>query len=233
MPRSVLVLQHVPWEQPAILGDVLTGNSVPWVSRSFLYGPPPPDVSEIYGLAVLGGPMGALDFDKHPGLRAEAALVRSVVDRGIPLLGICLGHQILCAALGATLHPGAADEVGVGTVRIVADDRVLGSAGDTTPVLHWHHDVVDAPDGATVLASTDQTPNQAMRLGDVTFSTQFHVEVDRPMLDRWLAVDEMADDLAAESRSSIAAEFDASAGPMGRVAHHAFTEFSDAVLLRN
>ncbi len=72
MPRSVLILQHVPWERPAILGDVLTAQKVPWLSRSFLYGEPPQGLSELSGLAILGGPMGALDFDKHPGLRAEA-----------------------------------------------------------------------------------------------------------------------------------------------------------------
>ena len=233
MPRSVLILQHVPWERPAILGNVLTSNGVPWVSRSFLYGPQPSDLSEISGLAVLGGPMGALDFEKYPGLRAEADLVRSVVDRGIPLLGICLGHQILSTALGSKLYSGTAHEVGVGTVDVVADDRVVGSAGDTAPVLHWHYDVVDAPDGATVLASTDQTPNQAMRLGDVTFSTQFHVEVDRHMLDRWLAVDEMSDELDPATRLTIQADFDSSATRMRELANRAFTEFADAVLFRD
>ena len=233
MPRSVLILQHVPWERPAILGDILTGQGVPWSARSFLYGPPPGTAADISGLAVLGGPMGALDFDRYPGLRAEADLVRTVVDRGIPLVGICLGHQILATALGATLHPGAADEVGMGIVDVSVDDRVFGPAGTSQPVLHWHYDVAEAPDGATVLASTDQTPNQAMRLGDVAFSTQFHVEVDRHMLDLWLAVDEMADELDPSTRLTIQADFDTAAVRMRELANRAFTEFADAVLFRD
>ncbi|HEX4401432.1 MAG TPA: type 1 glutamine amidotransferase [Galbitalea sp.] len=233
MSRSVLVLQHVPWERPAILGDVLTEHSLTWVSRSFIYGPPPLELSEISGLAVLGGPMNALDTATHPGLAAEAELIRSVVDAGIPLLAVCLGHQILSTALGAKLHIGAANEVGVGTVDVVSDDRVLGSAGTTVPVLHWHNDVVEAPDGAKVLASTAETPNQAFRLGEVIFSMQFHVEVDRHMLDRWLAVDEMADELPAETRLTLASDFDAVAPRMRGLANRAFGEFAEAVLDRD
>jgi GMP synthase (glutamine-hydrolysing) len=233
MPRSVLVLQHVPWERPAILGDVLTEHSLNWVSRSFIYGPPPLKLSEISGLAVLGGPMNALDTATHPGLQAEAKLIRSVVDAGIPLLAVCLGHQILSTSLGATLHIGAANEVGIGAVDVIADDRVLGSAGASTPVLHWHHDVVEAPDGATILASTDETPNQAFRLGDAIFSMQFHVEVDRHMLDRWLAVDEMADELPPESRLTLASDFDTVAPRMRGLANRAFGDFAAAVLDRD
>jgi GMP synthase (glutamine-hydrolysing) len=233
MPRSVLILQHVPWERPAILAELLTAQNVPWISRSFLYGPPPEELSQLAGLAILGGPMGALDFDRHPGLRAEADLVRAVVDKGIPLLGICLGHQIISTALGAKLHSRAANEVGIGAVDVVANDHVFGAVGNTTPVLHWHYDVVEPPTGATVLASTDQTPNQAMRLGDLVFSTQFHVEVDRHMLDRWLAVDEMADELAPAVRLTIQADFDAAAPRMREVATRAFTDFADAILFRD
>jgi GMP synthase (glutamine-hydrolysing) len=233
MPRSVLVLQHVPWERPAILGDVLTDHSLAWESRSFLYGPPPLDLSQISGLAVLGGPMNAQDTVARPGLAAEANLVRAAVKAGIPLLAICLGHQILSSALGAKLHIGAANEVGIGTVDVVVDDPVLGSAGTTAPVLHWHHDVVEAPDGATILASTDQTPNQAFRLGDAIFSMQFHVEVDRHMLDRWLTVDEMADDLSPATRLTLGDDFDRSATRMRSIATRAFSEFADAVLLRD
>lgn len=233
MPRSVLVLQHVPWERPAILGDVLTEHSLTWFSRSFIYGPPPLELSEISGLAVLGGPMNALDTATHPGLAAEARLIRAAVDAGIPLLAVCLGHQLLSTALGAKLHIGAANEVGVGTVDVISDDRVLGAAGTAAPVLHWHYDVVEPPDGATVLASTSETPNQAFRLGDAIFSMQFHIEVDRHMLDRWLAVDEMADELPPESRLTIASDFDAVAPRMRGLANRAFGEFAETVLNRD
>jgi GMP synthase (glutamine-hydrolysing) len=233
MPRSVLVLQHVPWERPAILGEVLTGHSLTWVSRSFIYGPPPLELSEISGLAILGGPMNALDTATHPRLQAESKLVRAAVEAGIPLLAVCLGHQILSTALGAKLHVGAANEVGIGTVDVVSDDSVLGSAGTTAPVLHWHHDVVELPDGATVLASTDETPNQAFRLGDSIFSMQFHVEVDRHMLDRWLGVDEMADDLSPETRLTLGDDFDAAAPRMRGLATRAFGEFAESVLVRD
>jgi GMP synthase (glutamine-hydrolysing) len=229
MPRSVLVLQHVPWERPGILGDVLTDHSLTWVSRSFLYGPAPLELSGIAGLAILGGPMNAQD----PALGVEVELVRAAVDADIPMLAICLGHQILSSALGAKLHLGAANEVGLGTVEVVRDDRVLGSAGSTPPVLHWHHDVVEAPDGATILASTPETPNQAFRLGDAIYSTQFHVEVDRHMLDRWLTVDEMADELAPETRLTLQADFDASAARMRGIATRGFSEFAEAVLERD
>jgi GMP synthase (glutamine-hydrolysing) len=222
-----------PWERPAILSEVLASHGLPVTTRSYLYGPDPLPLAEISGLAILGGPMGALDFGKHPRLRDEANLVRAVVDAGIPLLGICLGHQIIAAALGAALHTGAADEVGVGTVDVVADDPVFGAAGSVSPVFHWHHDVVELPSGATLLASTEQTPNQAFRLGDAVFSTQFHVEIDRHMLDRWLAVDQMADELSPEVRATIRADFDAAAPRMRATADRAFDEFADAILHRD
>lgn len=233
MPRSVLILQHVPWERPAILGDVLAEHSLPWIARSFVYGPPPLDLSEISGLAVLGGPMNALDAATHPGLNAEADLIRTAVDAGIPLLAVCLGHQILSTALGAKLHIGATNQVGIGTVDVVREDRVLGAAGTKATVLHWHHDVVEAPDGATILASTEETPNQAFRLGDAIYSTQFHVEADRQMLDQWLTVDEMADELAPETRLTLQADFDAAAPRMHSLATRAFAEFANGVLFRD
>ena len=233
MARSVLILQHVPWERPAILAEVLASHRLPVTTRSFLYGPDPIPISELSGLAILGGPMNALDFDKHPRLLAEAELVRAVVDAGIPLFGICLGHQIIATALGAQLHVGGASEVGVGTVDIVADDPVFGASGSTSPVLHWHHDTVDVPDGATVLASTHETPNQAFRLGHSVFATQFHVEVDKHMLERWLAVDQMADELTPELRATIQADFAAAAPRMRETADRAFDEFAEAILFRD
>jgi GMP synthase (glutamine-hydrolysing) len=230
MARPVLILQHVPWEKPAILGNVLTDNGIDWRLESLLFGRAElPELDQLGGVVLLGGPMGALDFDTQPGLGIEADLTRAAVAVGIPLLGVCLGHQIIATALGAKLHPAAASEVGIGSVTVTTDDAVFGAAGRTRSVLHWHHDVVDAPDGAAILASTDQTPNQAFRLGASVFATQFHVEVDRPMLQRWLAVAEMAEDLDPATRTTIEADFDAASAEMGELADRAFTEFAAAV----
>ncbi|GAB2459042.1 GMP synthase (glutamine-hydrolyzing) [Conyzicola lurida] len=235
MTRKLLILQHVPWERPALLGDILTAHGVEWeldnvvtaTSREAL-----PRLDELSGVVILGGPMGALDAGAHPGLGLEADLVREAFDGGVPLLGICLGHQIVATALGAALHSGAADEVGMGEVTVAADDAAFGRAGTSQPVLHWHHDVVEAPDGATVVASTAQTPNQAFRIGDAVFATQFHPEIDARMLGEWLAVPEMAEDLSADVARTVAADFAAAEARMRPLADAAFGAFAGAARSR-
>jgi GMP synthase (glutamine-hydrolysing) len=233
--RYTLILQHVPWERPALLGDVLSSFGVSWrldnvvdqTDRDVL-----PRLDELSGIAVLGGPMGALDVDAHPGLGLEADLVRDAFAAGVPLLGICLGHQIIATALGAPLHRGVADEVGMGEVDVVANDYVFGQAGGTQPVLHWHHDVVEAPSGATVLASTEQTPNQAFRIGEAVFSTQFHPEIDATMLAAWIAEPGMAIDLTADQRHDLLGDFLGDEPRMRPLADAAFGAFARANLDR-
>jgi GMP synthase (glutamine-hydrolysing) len=233
MTRPVLILQHVAWERPAILGEILTAHDVSWTTQSILFGSAKkPALDDFSGIVILGGEMGALDFDRWPGLRLEAELVREAVSGGVPLVGICLGHQIVATALGGQLHSGAASEIGMGTVTIEVDDPVFGQSGTKKSVLHWHHDVAEAPDGAVVIASTDQTPNQAFRLGETVFCTQFHVEVDRRMLDRWLAVDQMVDGLDSNARAKIASDFDSAAPSMRKLSDLAFDGFAEAALAR-
>jgi GMP synthase (glutamine-hydrolysing) len=235
MTRYTLVLQHVPFERPAILGDILTEHDLTWrpdnvvaaTERAAL-----PRLDELSGIAILGGPMGALDSGEHPGLGLEADLVREAVAAGVPLLGICLGHQIVATALGAALHAGAANEVGLGSVDVVVDDAVFGARGTESTVLHWHHDVVEAPDGATILASTGQTPNQAFRIGETVFATQFHAEVDGAMLAQWLAEPAMAGDLDAAALASLPVEFGAAEARMRPLADAAFGAFARANLER-
>ncbi|QCB93790.1 type 1 glutamine amidotransferase [Cellulomonas shaoxiangyii] len=196
-PRRVLVLTHAPHEGPGLIGRALGG--VPYSVRTVLDRPEPqlPAVSELAGLVVMGGPMDADDTAGHPGLAAERALLRAAVDADVPVLGVCLGAQLLALALGAALHRRTAREVGFGPVEVLADDPVLGALGavGTAPtVLHWHSDEVDLPAGATLLASSAVTRVQAFRAGSAV-GLQFHPELDAAMLDLWLATPDMVGDL--------------------------------------
>ena len=196
-PRPVLVLTHAPHEGPGLVGRVLAGT--PYTVRTVLAQPEPrlPAVQDLAGLVVMGGAMDADDDAGHPGLAAERALLRDAVDADVPVLGICLGAQLLALALGARLHLRTAREVGFAPVEVVADDPVVGAlapAGGTATVLHWHSDEVDLPEGATLLASSAATRVQAFRAGSAV-GLQFHPELDASMLDLWLATPDMTGDL--------------------------------------
>ncbi|HEY0119746.1 MAG TPA: type 1 glutamine amidotransferase [Cellulomonas sp.] len=193
----VLVLTHAPHEGPGLIGRLL---GVPYRIRTVLDDPAPrlPAADELAGLVVMGGSMDADDVRGHPGLAAETRLIGDAVAAGLPVLGVCLGMQLLALALGAPLRRRAGQEIGFGSVDLVADDPLLsalGPVGSSPTVLHWHSDVVEPPPGATVLASTDTTPVQAFRAGSA-LGIQFHVELDANQLDLWLTTQDMVGGLS-------------------------------------
>ncbi|MFC7620485.1 type 1 glutamine amidotransferase [Microlunatus sp. GCM10028923] len=227
--RTVLVVQHVPWERPARLGAVLSEHGIDWTLTTLTGArDEAPAVETLAGLVLLGGPMGALDVEAHPGLAVEAELVRECAAAGVPMFGVCLGHQLIATALGAALYPGADREAGIGTVEVVADGP-LGRPGTVQPVVHWHGDVVDPPPGATVLARSPGTPNQAYRIGNTVFATQFHLEADRALLADWLEVPEMSADLTEDGRRRLLSDYDAVAEPIAAAGRRMFTAFAEAI----
>jgi len=145
-------------------------------------GDPLPEAGEIDGLVVMGGPMGVHDTSDHPYLSGEQELIAECARRELPILGVCLGAQLLAASLGARVYRGPGPEVGAGTVRLTNDglcDSALGSPGlAELPVLHWHEDTFDLPPGAVHLAESALYPHQAFRAGRCAYGFQFHVEVD-------------------------------------------------------
>jgi GMP synthase (glutamine-hydrolysing) len=138
-------------------------------------------------LIVLGGPIGAYEDDRYPFLLEELALIERRLESKRPLLGICLGAQLIARALGARVYPGPAKEIGWAPLALSEAGREgpLSSLQDV-PVLHWHGDTFDLPAGATRLASTALCANQAFSLGNYVLAFQFHPEVVELGFERWL-----------------------------------------------
>jgi GMP synthase (glutamine-hydrolysing) len=189
--RPVLVLQHAAWERPGLVADSLVG--IPVTVRTVVSEPEPelPSPDELAGLVVMGGPQDADDDGRWPGLPAERRLLADAVDAGLPVLGVCLGMQLLALALGAPLHRRHGTEIGFAPVHVVGEDKVLAPLGARPTVLHWHSDAVDLPAGATLLAATPATPVQAFRAG-TALGLQFHLEVGLDLLAEWARTPTMA-----------------------------------------
>lgn len=138
---------------------------------------------------VLGGPIGVYEADRYPFIDDELRLITQRLAAGKPLLGICLGAQLIAAAAGARVYPGPAKEIGWGPVSLSEAGRGSPLAPLAEPeaqVLHWHGDTFDLPAGAELLASTALVPHQAFSLGSHTLALQFHAEVDPVTLESWL-----------------------------------------------
>jgi len=174
------VLQHVPYEGPGLIAVQARDRGLELDRRHLYSGDAVPSLEALAGLVVLGGPMGVGDSEAHPHLKAELDLLAAAVAADVPVLGVCLGAQLLACALGGELLPAATTEVGIGSVALTAageHDGVLGPAGRQVPVLHWHEDTFTLPPGAELLASSDKCVNQAFRVGRA-YGLQFHVELD-------------------------------------------------------
>ncbi len=190
MPK-LLVFQHVPAEPLGHLDPLLrnTGCRIRYVN----FGREPaaqPDVRRYDGLVVLGGPMNVDQADRFPHLRTEVAAIREAVLADKPVLGICLGGQLLAAAMGGRVHPNPVPEIGWYRLhaRPAAHDDRLFRHFETTPryVFQWHAYAFQPPPGAVPLAWTRGCRHQAYRLGDRAWGLQFHLEADAALIDRWL-----------------------------------------------
>jgi GMP synthase (glutamine-hydrolysing) len=153
-------------------------------------GQPLPVAPEADALVVFGGEQSATDDHTHPYLPALARLMQAYTQADKPVLGICLGSQLLARAYGAENHLGTAAEFGWTDVALTdagRADPVLSSVPPTFPIFQWHSDTFTLPEGAAHLATSPTAAHQAFRIGRATYGTQFHFEANRPMIADWLA----------------------------------------------
>ena len=232
MSRRVLVVQHVPWETAGRILPALAAAGLVVETRLLIGEADPgiPSLDELAGIVIMGGPMDADDVTRYPALALERELAGRATEAGVPLLGVCLGHQITALALGGALESGATQEIGVGPVTLSAKSA-LGAAGSELDVLHWHFDNATIPDGAELLAHSPGCPNQAFRLGS-TLAMQFHLEVDVPLLREWLAVEAVRDEAPTAPAALLASLERADAG-VAAAATSVFGEFAALAAARN
>jgi GMP synthase (glutamine-hydrolysing) len=156
-----------------------------WVTVNGGFGPDAP--ARYDAIMVFGGAMHPDQDAEHPWLAEEAAFIRQALDREVPLLGVCLGAQLIARAVGASVGRAARAEVGWHGVHVNdagRDDPVVGVLPDRVDAFQWHYYTFELPAGAELLAENDAA-RQAYRLGERTWGIQFHAEVTRHMLDRW------------------------------------------------
>lgn len=182
-----VAFQHVAWEGPGMIGTIARSRGITIDVCRLDLTPVVPSLDGVEGLVVMGGPMGVYEADKYPFLADECHCIAEMVRAGRPVIGVCLGAQLLANALGARVYSGPEQEIGFGTVRLApaAKDSIFAGDGDEIPVFHWHGDTFDLPAQATLLASSSKYAHQAFCVGPRVYGLQFHVEVDASTWSAW------------------------------------------------
>lgn len=199
--KKLLVFQHVAHELLGTLSPLLkrAGFRIRYVS--FARHPDArPSLDGYDGLVILGGPMSANDTGLLPHLTVEMNLIEEALRRNLPVLGICLGAQLIAKTLGAAVYPNRQKEIGwykVSPTDHAQRDPLLSAFAETEMIFQWHGETFDIPKSTHHLAFSSLCANQAFRYGANVYGFQFHLEVDEPMIHRWLRVTENRKEIAS------------------------------------
>jgi len=191
MPPVLVIEQEHSLRGLGLLGDRLDASGLPY-RRLRGWDEPLEDLDarDFSAIIAMGGNAHAWE-EKVPLLQAERGLLHDAVEKGVPVLGICLGGQLLARALGGDVREAEQPEIGwldIAPTEDAAEDPVLGHMTAPTGVYQWHHDVIELPPGALRLASSPLAENQAFRAdGEDAWGIQFHPEVDAQLFETWIS----------------------------------------------
>ncbi|MDO9404884.1 MAG: glutamine amidotransferase [Polaromonas sp.] len=186
--KTAIAIRHVHFEDLGTLEPLLQSRGY---QITYVHGPTEDlsrsSISAADLVVVLGGPVGAYEHDSYPFLQAEIELLQSRVRSRRPLVGICLGAQLIARALGCKVYPMSTQEIGFKPLQLTTEGKtsVLAPLAET-PVLHWHGDQFDIPPGGKCLASTETCAHQAFAVDRHILGLQFHLETNLSELESWL-----------------------------------------------
>ena len=187
----ILAFRHVPFEGIGHIHQVLESQRVQIdYADLYLHPPKPPDPAAYHALIFMGGPMSV--NDDLPYIRRELDIISQAAARRQPVLGICLGAQLIARAMGAHVFRNAVKEVGwypLHFTAAAARDPLLAGLASPLEVFQWHAETFDLPQGATLLASSAACKNQMFQIGNFLYALQFHPEVTPAMIADWCAQD--------------------------------------------
>ncbi|MBI4962696.1 MAG: type 1 glutamine amidotransferase [Desulfomonile tiedjei] len=195
---KILVIMHVGSEGPGTLGTFFDSIGAEIYTARLYAGDKLPDgPDDVDAIVSMGGPMNVYEEEKYPFLRAETHFLKQAIDAGKPVLGICLGAQMIAKALGAQVTKSPVKEVGWGKIALSdagREDALFRGLPGTLDVLQWHEDMFHIPEGGKLLAYSEDCPHQALRYRNA-YGLQFHLEVTAEILLEWFSDSPDRDDI--------------------------------------
>lgn len=186
--KQLLCVRHQMTCPLGVVADELDSQQVEWRYLDLWRDTDVPELSEISGLIVLGGEMNVDELDRYPFLKTGRDLTRDAIEAELPVLGICLGAQVMTRALGASVQPSPHREIGFVQVHAThpgLSDPVLAPFAPAARVFQFHEDVCELPEGAELLFRGDTVTVQAFKVGDHAYGVQFHFEVTMAEIEAW------------------------------------------------